>query len=88
MVIGVVLGYSCFHLTDAYRLSLGSFGPQDWLTVANQWERRCAQRIRALRTLQVLNAAAEIEKSEAVKAKAKAKAKDELESAMTNFKVM
>ncbi|MED6224233.1 hypothetical protein PIB30_081983, partial [Stylosanthes scabra] len=55
-------------------------------TVADQWECRCAQPIRYLKALQVLDAAVEIEMSVAVKAKAKVK--DELESAMTNFKVM
>ncbi|MED6208164.1 hypothetical protein PIB30_042564 [Stylosanthes scabra] len=56
------------------------------LTVADQWERRCAQPIGDLRALQLLNATVKIEKSEAVKAKAKAK--DELESVMANFKVL
>ncbi|MED6172316.1 hypothetical protein PIB30_048978 [Stylosanthes scabra] len=59
---------------------------EPWLTIVDKWEGRCAQPIRDMRVSQVLNVVVEIEKSEAVKAKAKAK--DELESDMTNFKVM
>ncbi|MED6169727.1 hypothetical protein PIB30_023936 [Stylosanthes scabra] len=63
----------------------GTKSVEPWLTIVDKWERRCAQPIRDMRAFQVLNAVVEIEKSEAVKAKAKAK--DELEFAMTNFKV-